>query len=240
MNEVKVTGIVLKAIDYREKDKLITIYSVELGLITAVLKGVNSAKAKLKFASLPFCLAEFVLAQRNGFFTVVEVSQIESFYNITSNYNKSLIGFLMLETTCIIIRSNDPDERWFILLLNYLKELAYGNANSYVLCVKFILETLAKYGYQIDTKICDTCGMQFLNDVYLDYDTGELKCETCFSANSQKLTKQEYAILKIIDNSQLQKLSTIKVDDSVSKSLLLTLKNNLELRANKKIKSLLN
>ena len=82
MNEVKVTGIVLKAIDYREKDKLITIYSVELGLITAVLKGVNSAKAKLKFASLPFCLAEFVLAQRNGFLLLLKLVKSKVFITL--------------------------------------------------------------------------------------------------------------------------------------------------------------
>ena len=239
MNEVKVTGLVLKAIDYKEKDKLITIFTVELGIISCVLKGVMGAKAKLKFASLPFCFAEFVLAEKNGFFTVTECSQIESFYNVVTDYNKSLFGFFMLELTCIIMRYNEPDEHWFVLLLNYLKELCYGKTNVYVLGAKFILETLKKCGYQIDTKVCDTCGLNFLGDVYLDFETGELKCETCYTPNSSKLSKQEFNSLKIIDSTEIEKLNTVKLNDLILQSLITNLKKNLEFRINHKIKSLL-
>lgn len=238
MNEAKVTGVVLKAIDYKEKDKLITVFTVELGVISCVLKGVNQPKSKLKFAALPFCFAEFVLAEKNGFFTVTECSQIESFYNIVSNYNKSLLGFFMLELTCIIMRTNEPDEQWFLTLLNYLKELAFSETNQLVIGVKFILVSLSKYGYQLNFKSCNTCGLNFLGDVYLNLNTGELTCETCVGFNSVKLSKQEFAILKIINNTEVAKLQTVKVNDEIIKSVLSTLKNNLELRINHKIKSL--
>lgn len=238
MNEVKVTGVVLKAIDYKEKDKLITVFTVELGVISCVLKGVNNAQAKLKFAALPFCFAEFVLAEKNGFFTVTECSQIESFYNIVSNYNKSLLGFFMLEVTSIIMRNNEPDEQWFLVLLNYLKELAFSETNQMVIGVKFILVALSKCGYELNFNNCNTCGLGFLGDVYLNLNTGELACETCIGFNSIKLSKQEFAILKIINNTNLNKLQTVKVNSEIVKSVLITLKNNLELRINHKIKSL--
>ena len=49
MEELKVTGIVLGNIDYKENDKLVTIYSLELGVINAQLRGVKQAKSKLQF-----------------------------------------------------------------------------------------------------------------------------------------------------------------------------------------------
>ncbi len=238
MNEAKVTGIVLKAIDYKEKDKLITIFTVELGVISCVLKGVNNTNAKLKFAAMPFCFAEFVLAQKNGFFTVTECSQIESFYSIVSDYNKSLLGFFMLELTCIIMRQNEPDEQWFLILLNFLKELAFSEVNQILVACKFILVTLTRIGYGLNFNACNVCGLNFISDAFLNLNTGELVCETCFNSNSIKLTKQEFASLKIINNTELSKLKTIKINAEVLKSALLTLKNNLELRINHKIKSL--
>ena len=44
MEQIKFTGIVLKSVDYKEKDKLLTIFSLELGKITATLKGVKQEK----------------------------------------------------------------------------------------------------------------------------------------------------------------------------------------------------
>ena len=78
MEQIKFKGIVLKSIDYKEKDKLLTIFSLELGKLTAVLKGVRQEKAKLKFAAMPFCFAEFVATNVNGYYTITECYQIES------------------------------------------------------------------------------------------------------------------------------------------------------------------
>ena len=75
-----VTGIVLNSIQYKEKDKLIHIFTVELGNITASLKGVVSAKAKLKFAGQPFCFAKFDLTKSHDFFVVKNVELIDNFF----------------------------------------------------------------------------------------------------------------------------------------------------------------
>ena len=47
LEDLEVTGIVLSAMPYKEKDKLVYIFTVELGLITGILKGVSAPKAKL-------------------------------------------------------------------------------------------------------------------------------------------------------------------------------------------------
>ena len=61
MEDIEVTGIVLNSMPYKEKDKLIHIFTVELGTITGILKGIASPKAKLKFAGQAFCFGKFHL-----------------------------------------------------------------------------------------------------------------------------------------------------------------------------------
>ena len=49
--EEKVSGIVLGGISYGENDKILKLFTLEKGLISAKIKGVKKAGAKLKFAS---------------------------------------------------------------------------------------------------------------------------------------------------------------------------------------------
>ena len=79
--EIKVNALVIKAIDYKENDKILTLYSLEKGRLSANIKGVKKPKAKLKFASEPFCFAEFILAEKLGKYTVINASYKNSFYN---------------------------------------------------------------------------------------------------------------------------------------------------------------
>ena len=54
--DIVINAIVLKSVDYKDNDKILTLYSPEKGKITAGIKGVKKSGAKLKFASEPFAL----------------------------------------------------------------------------------------------------------------------------------------------------------------------------------------
>ena len=58
--EEKMSGIVLSAVSVGENDKILNIFTLEKGVVSAKIKGVKKAGAKLKFASEPFCFAEFI------------------------------------------------------------------------------------------------------------------------------------------------------------------------------------
>ena len=50
MSETKVKAIVLGGMDYKEKDKLINLFTLEKGIVTVVFKSVKNPNAKLKSA----------------------------------------------------------------------------------------------------------------------------------------------------------------------------------------------
>ena len=91
MDEIKTKGIVIKATDYKDSDKLVTIFSAEKGLIRARARGVKKNKAKLAFAVQPFAFIEFMLTERDGFYTIINATSVDQFFNIT---NDSLAIFL--------------------------------------------------------------------------------------------------------------------------------------------------
>ena len=64
--EEKLSGIVLGGVNFSENDKILNIFTLEKGVISAKIKGVKKAGAKLKFASEPFCFAEFIFSDRKS------------------------------------------------------------------------------------------------------------------------------------------------------------------------------
>ena len=86
--EIIVNALVLRAVDYKDNDKILTLYSLERGKITAGIKGVKKSGAKLKFASEPFAFCEFVLAEKQGRYTVIGATYIDSFFSLRTSLIK--------------------------------------------------------------------------------------------------------------------------------------------------------
>ena len=56
--DFKSDALLIKSCDYGESDKIITLLTADRGKLTAGMKGVRKAGAKLRFAAQPFCFAE--------------------------------------------------------------------------------------------------------------------------------------------------------------------------------------
>ena len=97
MEEIKIKGVVIKAVDYKDSDKLVTIFSAEKGLVKARVRGVKKDKAKLAFAVQPFAFIEFMLTERSGFYTVINASSIDQFFDITADFDNYLFMLSCLE-----------------------------------------------------------------------------------------------------------------------------------------------
>ena len=85
---MKVNAVVLRAVDYNDNDKILTLITPELGKISAGIKGVKKAGAKLKFAAQPFCFGEYILAKRGERYTVINCSECQNFYDLSLDIKK--------------------------------------------------------------------------------------------------------------------------------------------------------
>ena len=56
--EEKLCGIVLSGVNFGENDKILSIFTPDKGVVSAKIKGVKKAGAKMKFAAEPFCCAQ--------------------------------------------------------------------------------------------------------------------------------------------------------------------------------------
>lgn len=169
----------LKAVDYNENDKILTLLTAERGKITAGIKGVKKAAAKLKFAAQPFCFAEYVLASRGDKYTVINASECESFYDLRTDINKFYAASAVSEAANALTFEGDECREIFTQSVKTLSEMCSGNESQAL--IRFLLFALKQSGYGINAESCVECGAPLTgaDKLKFDMDSGSFTCGEC-------------------------------------------------------------
>ncbi len=212
MEEIKVKGIVVKATDFKDSDKLVTIFSAELGLIKARARGVKKDKAKLAFAVQPFAFVEFILTERNGFYTVINATSVDQFFDVTLDFDNYIFMMACLEVVEKTVKENDVQQELFLLLLNSLKQVCYDKTPANLVFVKFMLNSLKILGFAVELEHCSLCGENLPEKLHaFSFDYNGFVCAKCSNKNDfLELTNGEFAILKNVNQTNLESLMNLK------------------------------
>ena len=216
----KTQGLVLKLIDYKDADKLASIFTYEFGVVTAKFVGVKKEKAKLKAVAQPFTFADFNFTMRANNRVVAGASLIDNYYHLLSDYNKTICGYIVLDIIKSILPENKPEQDLFLLAISTLKNIE--QKNEYVSTIDFILKFLSFSGVGIDFFETDY--------VYLDKITGDFSKDR--TPNSVQIDVKVYRTLKQINNEE-----TMQINENVLKQCLRLLHNIIIIRFGTEIKS---
>ena len=223
---IKVSGIVLKSSEHTvDAARLLDILTPE-GRIVAVIRGVAKPKAKLASASQPFCFGEFVLAKKGNFYTVTDCLIIDSFFNVTYNFDCYVLASALLEITSKVTLIGQSNIEMFSLLLNSLKCLVYEKAEPSAVTIKFLIETLKLSGFGFDAQTCAICGQSVKNhsQVGLIYEESGVICSKHFNdVNNITLSQSEWGVLKNINYFSLEEIANMKFNSRESLTTILKL-----------------
>lgn len=177
--ELKVNALMLRAVDYRENDKILTLLTPDHGKLTAGIKGVKKAGAKLKFASQPFCFAEYLLAEKGGKYTVVGASEVESFYDLRTDIQKFYAGATVMEVANAFCYEGQDGGVLFPLCVRALSQICTEDTSSTL--IAFLLQASRQAGYALHMGDCIVCQNSLLTSdkMRLDADAGAFTCWDC-------------------------------------------------------------
>jgi DNA repair protein RecO (recombination protein O) len=213
MIEIKTQAVVLSAADYKDADKRLALFSCEYGLIWATIKGVKKPKAKLASIAQPFCFAEFLLNKTGDFYSVINATAIDSFFDLTKDFDKYIVGTSLLEFIKKTTKENDPNLGLFVMFLKCLKILNYENANPMAVLIKFLIDGMGLIGYTLKMDKCACCeSTNLLQYGYAySYDYGGIICKKCSNgANCLDLTAGEQGVIKNIFATSIDDISRLK------------------------------
>ncbi len=233
----KIKAIVLKSSDKKEKDLSVLLFSLEKGKIWVTLRGVKGANAKMKLAQNQFCFGEFVLEDGKSGKIVTSFECLESFHEIAENIDQYFEASAVLEVVDKLKFSSETERaQVFMLVLRALKAICFENLKNVYALDKFFISLFEILGVPLYGDKCSSCGTKAFERIFVDYSSGGLVCMACKSFSSEEMPKSAYIALKILSNTNFDKLSSVKLAKDSEVLLLKILVKNFETRFDERLK----
>ena len=172
-------GLVLKETRYKESDRILTILTPGLGVISASAQSSLRLKSKLFSACGLFCYSEFTLVPGRNMYTVREAAVKNVFHGISSSIEGMSLAMYLAEMAAALTPTGQEAERELRLLLNCLYLIGERRYPWRQLKAVYELRALSKAGYMPDLRMCAGCGKYEGGEFYLDAVGGLLLCADC-------------------------------------------------------------
>ena len=173
------TGLVLKETRYKESDRILTILTPELGVISASAQSSLRLKSKLFSACGLFCYSEFTLVPGGNMYTAREAEVKNVFHGISASIEGMSLAMYMAEMAMTLSPTGQEAQRELRLLLNCFYMVGESKTDLRVVKAVFELRTMSECGFMPQIVCCRDCGVYDGAAFYLDVQEGHLLCADC-------------------------------------------------------------
>ena len=177
-------GIVLRAVNVGESDKMLTILTQDLGVVSAYSNGARNLKSKNFASSRLYTYSELTFRETRGKTYIGESAPIESFFGIGKTLDGSALASYISEVACDVAIEGQPEQELLQLVLNSLFCISDSTKPIWQIKSVFELRCASILGFMPDMVGCKVCGKSGFDNVWFDIDDGCYYCEDCFK-NSQ-------------------------------------------------------
>ena len=175
--DISVRGLVIRTTDVKESDRIITIFTEELGVISAMAIGARSLKSRKMSSTMQFCYSSFVLTKRGEYYRIKEAELIESFFGIRNTIEGlALAGYIAEVLSDVTVA--EAERELLRLSLNTLFAISEGKHSVKKIKAAFEIRCAATLGFMPDVIGCSECGRRDGN-FYLNIMGGSILCYDC-------------------------------------------------------------
>lgn len=155
----KATGINLKGIPFGEYDRLLTVLTVEHGLIRAIAPGSRKHNSRLSARSGLFVVNQLLIVKGKSLDKIIQAETVTSYPGLSQDLCKLTASQYLAELVLYQALSDQPQDDLFNLLQQYLQQIEQASsATSLVYLVHGIFHLLLMAG--VEPQIFDCCMTQ--------------------------------------------------------------------------------
>lgn len=174
---ITVRGLVIRTVDIKETDRLITIFTEERGALTALARGARSLKSRKMAATMQFCYSNFVLYEQGDKLWVKEAELIESFFDLRQSIEGlSLANYIAEVLSDVTVE--EAERELLRLSLNSLFAIANKKYDFNKIKAVFEIRAASVLGFMPDIISCHSCGGGE-GDFFFDIMGGFIECQKC-------------------------------------------------------------
>lgn len=174
--------VVLKAIDYGEADRILTLYTLEAGKVRGIAKGVRRATSHMGGHLDLFAHATVLLVHGRNMEIVTQGQALHTFGHLRDDLARLAKACYAVELADRFTEEHNPGPALFHALVRVLERIDTGRAPERSLHL-FELQLLALTGYRPQLYRCVTCDAAITPGANaFDPGLGGVLCPTCAPA----------------------------------------------------------
>lgn len=200
-----IRGLCVKAVDYAENDKILTIIAFGRGKTVASIKSVKSPKSKLKLSAMPLAYGEYSIFSKGQYNQVISASLEDNFFNCWNNFEKYAAAHIIIELLDKISYDNQIVDKELQLALKAISLINYSSILPMIFPTWYILKMFECTGidlsdYELKPEVIGT--LEALQSI-------DVESVDSFDITSLDINKNLQILSMILNNSLGLKLSSI-------------------------------
>ena len=194
---LKVNGVVLRELQMKESDKVLTVLTKELGVISIYAKGAMRLKNKFHSSTGLFTYSEFVVFEGKGdrMYQLNEAVTKKVFYNLSTSIENISLAMYMSELVCESVVPDEVSNDILRLFLNCLHMLCEEKWSPLMTKAAFEMRLMSDIGYRPDMVGCRRCRRYENEMFFFDVDSGNIICPECRQAYETGYIPAEGAVI---------------------------------------------
>lgn len=172
-------ALVLRGVDYKESDKILTLLTSDMGKLTASARGCRKKGSSIAAGCQLLCWSEMVLYEYQGRWVVKEANTDRQFRGVREDLEKLALACYLAEVTEVLAVEGLPSPELLSLILNSLHGLEKLNKPQLLIKAAFELKAMCLAGYEPLLDGCAVCGAETPADPRFHLREGVLHCAPC-------------------------------------------------------------
>ncbi len=200
-------GMVIRTVDYRDNDRILTLFTAESGRVDAKARNCRKSTSPLLACTQPFIYGEFQLFCHKNKYIIDQGEVLESFYPLREDVEKYAAASLCASLCLEGVQAEESSEAIFSLLYHTLSFLTYGDSDPEDLSAAFLVRFLSLAGFRPSITHCAICGRDLREDPILRFlpDKGGAVCAGC-SPVGRRISRTALEAMRrmlLLDDDQL-------------------------------------
>ncbi|MEM5780386.1 MAG: DNA repair protein RecO [Lawsonibacter sp.] len=172
-------ALVLRSVDYKESDKILTLLTRDQGKLTAAARGCRKKGSPIAAGCQLLCWSELVLYDYQGRWSVKEAATQRQFRGVRSDLEKLALACYFAEVTELLAVEGIPSPELLSLILNSLHALDKLDKPLALVKAAFELRAMCLAGYEPMADGCAVCGADPPEEPSFHLKEGVLHCAGC-------------------------------------------------------------
>ncbi len=212
-------AVIIKTQDYKENDKLVWLYTENLGKVTAIVRGAKKSKSKFLSLTLPLCYGDYMLYKGKSLYNLQEGKIINSFQGLLDNLDKLTYSSYLCELIDIACEFDEINNNLFKTLVETLYLLNTDALDYELLLRGFELRLLSNTGYNLNLETCSICNKKIAVSNYISLSNFGGVCDECPKEHGISISKGAYNALKFLKNIHMSKIYRLNLNSEIKREI---------------------